>query len=74
MTNNDKERVLALIKSGTPVDVADESGQTPLGQAVFLGRMDMVKLLLDNGALIDGVKVGVDHHSYRLRHGRKLNL
>lgn len=56
MTNNDKERVLALIKSGTPVDVADESGQTPLGQAVFLGRMDMVKLLLDNGALIDGVK------------------
>ena len=56
VTNNDKEKVLALITSGTPIDVADESGQTPLGAAVLLESMDMVKLLLDNGALIDGIK------------------
>jgi len=54
--NNDKEKVMQLIKSGTPIDVVDDSGQTPLGEAVFMGHMDMVKLLLDNGALIDGVK------------------
>lgn len=56
VTEDKKERVLALIKSGTPVDVADDLGQTPLLWAVSRGRMDMVKLLLDNGAQIDGAK------------------
>ena len=52
---NDKEKALQIIKNGTPVDVMDESGQTPIGQAIISGNIDMVKLLLDSGASIDGV-------------------
>lgn len=56
VNSNNKGKVLALIRSGTPIDVADEPGETPLGQAVFMGHMDMVKLLLNNGASVNGVR------------------
>ncbi|MFH2043845.1 MAG: ankyrin repeat domain-containing protein [Pseudomonadota bacterium] len=54
--SNNMEKVITLIRSGTPVDVADESGLTPLGMALLKDNIDMIKLLLDNGASVDGVR------------------
>ena len=54
-SGNNIEKALLLIRSRTPVDAADDSGQTPLAVAVLMEHVSMIKLLLDNGASVDGV-------------------
>lgn len=39
-----------LIAAGAKVDAKNDRGQTPLHVAAILGKLDMVRLLLDNGA------------------------
>lgn len=43
----------ALLAAGCEIDRADDEGRRPLHEAAFFGRLDMVKFLTRNGALMD---------------------
>lgn len=43
----------ALLAAGCAIDSADDEGRRPLHEAAFFGRLDMVKFLTRNGALMD---------------------
>ncbi|MCK4935754.1 MAG: ankyrin repeat domain-containing protein [Elusimicrobiales bacterium] len=52
--NNDKETVRSLINSGVNINIKYEPyGFTPLHIACFKGHLEIVKLLLENGAAIN---------------------
>jgi ankyrin repeat protein len=44
--------IVALLRRGSPVDEADETGQTPLLTAVEKGAVEVVSLLLEAGASV----------------------
>ena len=48
-----KEMALLLIKHGVDVNAVDKQGVTPLSYAAKTGRIEMVKMLLENGVDID---------------------
>ena len=50
MENADIAALAQLLDQGAHVDARNEHGYTPLMGAVAMGRIDMVKLLLDRGA------------------------
>lgn len=43
----------ALMNAGCEIDAADEEGRRPLHEAAINGRLEMVKFLTKNGALMD---------------------
>jgi ankyrin repeat protein len=47
---NDLPRLDAILKQGANVNIADNTGATPLMYAASVGSADAMKLLLDNGA------------------------
>jgi len=53
MEKDRKERlkiINILLKNGADINIQDSSGYTPLIHAVFRGNIDIIKLLLENGA------------------------
>lgn len=42
-----------IMLAGGEIDFPDDEGRRPLHEAAFFGRMDMVKFLVQNGAVID---------------------
>ena len=54
VTNNDSE-VIRLLEQGLPLEVTDNSGWTPLGDAVGHMNIEYVKILLSYGANINHV-------------------
>jgi ankyrin repeat protein len=42
-----------IFDKGGSIDTADDEGRRPLHEAAFFGRLDMVKFLTMNGALMD---------------------
>ena len=51
--SGDHNLVRELILNGTDVNCRDKSGQSPLHHACYLGYFDIVKQLIDSGAIID---------------------
>jgi len=51
--SNDLELAIQLIKDGADVNGIDETGQSPLHHACYLGYLEIIKLLLDNGANVN---------------------
>lgn len=54
-TSNDIDSVRKLIAKGENVNALNELGKTPLNWAAVMGRKDIVELLLEKGADINGV-------------------
>lgn len=42
-----------LVSAGSKIDLPDDEGRRPLHEAAFFGRLEMVRFLAANGALID---------------------
>lgn len=51
--NENKEMAHLLIKHGVDVNAADKQGETSLSYAAKTGRIEMVKMLLENGVDLD---------------------
>src|SRR5689334_18021896 len=51
--NGDTVQVRALVDSGTDLNANDSLGATPLHDAVWSNRLEIVRFLLDRGAAID---------------------
>jgi hypothetical protein len=49
-----------LLEDGTDLEMADESGRTPLWRAVQIGQRDVIKMLIDKGANIESKNAGQD--------------
>ena len=49
----DAKKVLALLQKGADVNAADKLGWTPLKRAAENNKVDVVDLLIENGAMID---------------------
>jgi hypothetical protein len=52
-TAGDVQGLTALLKSGIPPDVADDTGLMPLMASAYTGKIQTLKLLLESGAKID---------------------
>ena len=51
---NQKEALLALIKSGANINIGDlEFGNTPLSHAILQGNTKLIRILVDKGADVD---------------------
>ena len=48
-----ERKVLALLQKGADVNAADDLGWTPLKRAAENNKVDVVDLLIENGAMID---------------------
>ncbi len=51
--NSDLSKVRGLVAQGANIDTNDKNGNTPLYSAAEIGDLNLVKLLLDNGANIE---------------------
>jgi ankyrin repeat protein len=51
--NGDTAGVEALVQSGVDVNCVDETGQAPLHHACYLGHLNIVGILLENGASVN---------------------
>lgn len=51
-TKGDSTRVLSILSEGANIEVKSNQGKTPLYEAAKSGNAEIVRLLIDNGALI----------------------
>ena len=59
----DLKGVKGLIEAGANLNIKDKSGRTPLDIATSEGYLDMVELLIENGAQLDALgKDGPSHY------------